>query len=158
MKKVDTSMYLTDAQYLDLMKRIRADLGKVKKIIAIDCNEIGCKHTLTNVGLCAGEETEGGWSKDKYTTRATAMWVKEFDRIGKSRYEHPQMFTMKYRQDRHRCPLDKRRTADGLGYGCSCFYHCRAFKDKKLTIAEVKKLYDEQIALVEKGDKANEKR
>ena len=145
--KEDNELYLTDKQYLDLLKRIRKDLDEIQVIYAEDCTMIGYKHTITNVGLCASEETDGGWSKAKYVTRETAMWPKEFDKIGEVRYENPQMFTMKYTGVNHKCPLDARSNKGGDG----CFYHCRAFKDKNLTIAEVKRLYDEVIAKIEGG-------
>ena len=134
-------MYLTDGQYLNLMIRIRKDLDTMTKIYAEDSTTIGCKHTITNIGLCAGEEVEGGWSKAKYVTRETAMWPKDFDKIGKVEWPYPQQFVMKYRGRGHKCPLDTRggKTSDG------CFYKCLAFKDKTLTLDRVKKLYDIKI-------------
>ena len=139
-------MYLTDKQYLELMKKIRIDLDKIKNIEAIDCTDMGFKHTLTNVGLCAGEEVNGGWSKDKYVTRETAMWPKDFDKIGKSKYPYPQQFTMKYRRGNHMCPFDNGKPSKGLmSYGC--FYRCLIFQKKYQTpnLKEVKKMYDKAI-------------
>lgn len=149
MSRTDTSLYLTDEQYLDLLKKIRKDLEGLQEVFADDCTITGMKHTISNVGLCAGVETESGWSKDKYTTRETAMWPEDFDKIDKVKYPYPQQFTMKYRQDKHRCPLDNRKKGGFDG----CFYTCMIFKPVKgktvPTIEEIKVMYDKQIALTE---------
>jgi len=149
MNKIDTELYLTDEQYLDLLKKVRKDLEGLREVFADDCTITGMKHTISDVGLCAGVETESGWAKDKYTIRETAMWPKDFDKIGKVKWPYPQQFTMKYRQDWHRCPLDRRENPNVNG----CFYTCMIFKLKKdekvLSINEIKKLYDNQIAKVE---------
>ena len=135
---------LTDEQYLDLMRRIRVDLNNIDNIEFDDCTIIGMKHTISNVGLCAGEETKAGWAKDKYVTRETAMWQKDFDKIGKVKWEYPQQFTMKYRGDKHRCPLDRRPNGGANG----CFFTCMLFKPKpkeSITLEKIKRLYDKQI-------------
>ncbi len=130
MKKV---IHLTDEQYLDLLKRIRKTLDSITEVIAEDSTLIGNKYTEANVGLCT----------DKFTTRETALWPKQFDTIGKVKYDHPHMHSMKYRRTHHRCPLDNRRRPDING----CFYTCLLFQSKFKTpsIQEVKNLYDELI-------------
>ena len=139
------NLHLTDKQYLDLMKHIRIDLNSIDKIFAEDSTEIGFKYTVSNVGLCAGVISRSGtWFKSKYVNRETAIWPEEFDKIGKVKYENPQMFSRKYRGDNHRCPLDKRKN----GGGCGCFYSCMLFNPKghqHLTIQKIKDLYDKQI-------------
>ncbi len=151
MKKEYLHMYLTDEQYLDLMKKIRKDIDGVTEIFAEDSTMIGNKYTITNIGLCAEAFDEKGsvFSKSKYVTRETAMWPKDFDKIGKVKYDYPQMFAMKYRQSNQLCPLDKRNKGGFNG----CFYTCRAFKDKTLTMQEVKCLYDEAIQKEENKQK-----
>ena len=66
------------------------------------------------------------------------MWPEEFKKIGKIDAEYPQMFATKYRQDAHKCPLDKSNEGS-LG----CFFSCRAFQSdgEKLTLEKVKELY-----------------
>lgn len=132
-----SKLHLTDIQYLSLMKRIRKSLDKIEKIDADDCTIIGMKHTIVNVGLCA----------KGFTTRDTAMWPEDFDKIGKTKYPYPQQTSMKYREEKHRCPLDKRKIGN---FGWGCFYSCRAFQDKNLILNEVKRLYDETIDNFEK--------
>ena len=136
-RKMERSLYLTDEQYLELLKRIRKDLDKIESIFVED--------STVNVGLCAGVLSKSGnWYKDKYVTLETALWPEAFKKIGKVQCENPQMFKMKYRGDGHSCPLDERKGAtDG------CFYHCRAFKNRKLGVEEVKRLYDERIREVD---------
>jgi len=143
MTRLTNNIHLTDEQYLDLLKRIRQDLDTIKEIEAVDCTDIGNKHTQVNVGLCAGVLTPNGWYKDKYTTIETAMWPSDFRTVGKSKHMYPQQFAMKYRKHNHKCPLDKRKKGD---YSIGCFYSCLAFKEKNLTIEAVKKLYDRTIA------------
>jgi len=139
-------MYLTDKQYLELLIRIRADLDKIEKVEVEDCTDIGYKHTTVNVGVCASVPMKGlGWSKDKYTTLETAKWPEAFKTIGKVKYSYPQQFAMKYRGNDHKCPLDGRHKADGLGFGYGCFYRCRAFNEKSITLKEIKELYDKAI-------------
>ena len=136
------SIYLTDKQYLELLQKLRIDLDKTEKILFEDSTETGYKHTVTNVGLCAGEATETNWSKDKHLTRETAMWPKEFDKIGKVKYESPQMFTRKYKRKNHKCPFAEKGTnTDG------CFYRCKIFQKKyKIpSIEEAKQMYDKCI-------------
>ena len=140
---------LTDQQYLDLMKHVRADLNSIDKIFAEDSTETGFKHTVSNVGLCTGVISKSGtWYKAKFLTRETALWPKEFDKIGKVEYENPQMFTRKYVGNDHRCPFDKRED----GGGCGCFYVCRLFRPKRgqpLKMQKIKDLYDKQIKIWE---------
>ena len=144
--KDDKELYLTDAQYLDLLKKARASLDDITEIDSEDSTQIGNKHTVSNVGLCAGIDTGRGWYKDKFTTLETAMWRKEFKKIGKVKYESPQMFSMKYRGEGHRCPLEHTRPFK-KGFWGGCFYRCRVFQKKEQTpsLAEIKELYDKEI-------------
>ena len=141
-------LHLTTNQYLDLLKVVRKDLDNIEKVMADDYTITGRKYTISNVGLCAAEETKSGWKKHKYTTLETAMWPEDFKTIGKTKHPYPQQFTMKYRRGTHKCPLDIRKHGGGLG----CFYNCLLFS-KKLrtpTMKEIKDLYDKQIEKVSK--------
>ena len=145
--KEDTDLHLTDAQYLDLLKKVRASLDELKTIESEDSTETGFKHTASNVGLCAGVLAKSGTSyKDKFVTLETAMWPKYFKQIGKVPYENPQMYSMKYRGDGHRCPMEHDRPFS-KGFSGGCFYRCRVFsgKNRTPTIEEAKQMYDNEI-------------
>lgn len=136
-----SDMYLTDQQYLDLLKSIRKDLDSIDKVYAYDSTQIGNKFTETNCGLCAVDDD----GHDRHVTEETAMWPKDFKRQGKTEYPYPQQFARKYRKEKHKCPLDDREGKHSDG----CFYNCLAFNKKNLSIKEVKRLYDEMIKKVE---------
>ena len=143
------NLHLTDQQYLDLLKAVRADLDRMKPgdVEYDDCTMIGNKYTISNVGLCTADDEEG-WSRDRHLTRETAMWPEDFDTIGESEYPYPQQFTRKYRKAKHTCPLEikKKRSMSG------CFYRCRLFskKSRKPRLQEIKKMYDQRIKEVER--------
>jgi len=120
-------MYLTDKQYLTLLKTIRAELDTGKKVSGYDCTDIGNKDTSFSFGLCC----------DDYTTLDTAMFPSEF----------PNRASMKYTKKYHKCPLDWRKLSEMDGRGCfyTCSFFQRGLKDKE----RIKKLYDDLIARVE---------
>ena len=149
-KMEDNDIYLTDEQYLDLLKKVREDLNRIKKIVAIDSDQTGNKHTFTNCGLCTGYIGRGEcWSRDTHVTMETALFPEDFKKKGKTR-PYPQQFSMKYRKDQHRCPLDsKKGSRDAMASGC--FYRCMIFQRKfrTPTIKEMKRMYDKIIQKAE---------
>lgn len=112
-------MYLTDEQYKQLLEKIFAGLDEVEEVIAHDCDDLGCKDTQCNVGLC----------NDLLTTKETAMFPDEF----------PERMDMKYRQQHQRCPLDN-RTASEMDFS-GCFWTCAVFQDGLRDIAKIKSRY-----------------
>lgn len=119
-------IYLTDSEYLNLLKRARQRLDQVKEIRCEDSTEIGFKHTLSNVGLC----------DDGLTTKEIALFPKEF----------PKRCSMKYQGRNHKCPLDGRKKSGILGWGNGCFFKCLLFQGHLNDIKEIKRLYDKRIS------------
>lgn len=119
------SIYLTDAQYLDLLKRARAHLDTIDEAYGYDSTVPGCKFTDSNIGLC----------NDSLTTLEIAMWPEDF----------PTRPTMKYRKERHKCPLDWRTGSGSDG----CFYTCLHFRRGLKDLDKIKALYDQRIKEVE---------
>jgi len=122
--------YLTDEQYLDLLRRARKRLDLVKDVWCEDSVDVGFKHTKSNVGLC----------NNGLTTKGIALFPREF----------PGRREMKYRGWKHKCPLDGRKKVDFLGWGFGCFFGCLLFKSHLGDLGVIKRLYDEQIRLTEK--------
>lgn len=114
-----SDIYLSDEQYLEMLKTSRSNLDKIKKISLYDCDDIGFKDTQTNIGLC---------NDFLLCTKENALFPEQF----------PKRKDIKYRKNHHLCPLDSRKKSDGNG----CFHTCMAFKRKIKTIDEVKKAYD----------------
>ena len=108
-------LYLTDEQYLELLDKIEEVLASGAPLYIDDCNDIGNKHTESNVGLC----------NDNLTTKETAMWPEEF----------PRRTDMKYSKDYHICPFDNRFDAIEKGKKkCmfnGCFYTCSLAKPER---------------------------
>ena len=117
---------LTDQEYFALLKKARQYLETVTWIVYDDCNDWGCKHMESNVGLC----------NDSLTWKEIALFPEEW----------PKRRAMKYRKVRHRCPLDQRKNPGMNG----CFYTCDLFQGKITDIAEIKQRFDEQIAVTDK--------
>jgi hypothetical protein len=125
----DNDLYLTDKEYLDLLRRALHRLGRVKEIHCGDSTFTGDKYTTTNVGLC----------DDSLTTKEIAMWPDEF----------PKRRDMKYRSqscngpEPHPCPLDGRLWRDDLReteWMSGCFYKCKVFHTN-ITLKQIEKLY-----------------
>lgn len=129
MGEVDLKLHLSDQEYLELLKRGRKFLDKLKRISGYDSTAIGNKFT----------ECDGGLGNDLLTTKDIAMWPEDF----------PHRRSMKYRQEHHKCPLDMRPVSREFRSGC--FYTCMIFskKVKTPTVEEAKKLYDKRIEEVE---------
>ena len=118
-------MDLTDAQYKELLLKGRKLLNTLAKVDGEDCTMRGCKSTEANIGFC---------NEEGLATRETALFP----------HEWPQRKTLKYREEHHKCPLDKRDS--GYSGSSGCFYHCRFFQDGLQDITTIKKLYDQVIA------------
>lgn len=116
------TLYLTDKQYLDLLKRARNHLDTIDRVRSDDSNDIGNKYTGTNVGLC----------NDKgLCTQETAMFPEDW----------PHRKVIKYREHHHQCPLDWREDPDIQG----CFYTCMVFRRGLSNIKTIKLLYENMI-------------
>jgi hypothetical protein len=120
-------LYITDDQYLSLLKSIRAKLDFTNKASGFDCTDIGNKDTQCNVGMCS----------DEHTTKELALFPEQF----------PSRKAMKYTEQHHKCPLDWRPVSTEFRSGC--FYTCMFFKRGLRNIETIKGLYDEEIARVE---------
>ena len=115
------NLYLTDKQFLELLVRARARLEDVDKVSFYDSTMPGNKYTESNVGLC----------DDSLTTIDIAMWPEAF----------PSRNSMKYRMNKHLCPLDTREKHDGNG----CFYTCILFKRGMKDLKQIKRAFDKMI-------------
>ena len=119
------SIRLTDAEYLTLLEDGLRHLDTIEKVTLEDSTCPGDKYTTTNCGLC----NEG------LTTVDTALFPEMF----------PGRKDMKYRDSRHKCPLDWRENPDING----CFYTCMVFKRKLRDINKMKELYKAAIDAAE---------
>jgi hypothetical protein len=101
----DRSRYLTDLQFLDLLRVILKTLSQPGfKRSCYDSTDTGDKYTESNCGCC----------NNNFTNKKTAMWPDEF----------PGRKTMKHRKTRHLCPFDSRDKGGANG----CFYTCMLFR------------------------------
>lgn len=106
---VNDGLYLTDEQYLRILKRIRVTVtSEGFEVGCSDCTLVGQKSTDSNCGFC----------NDAYTERDMALFPDQF----------PGRRTMKYRGKNHRCPFDMRDNPDILGWGYGCFFECYLFR------------------------------
>lgn len=124
------NMYLTDKQYLQLLKRALKIVQNMSKVQAEDCTIRGCKDNTCNAGLC---------NDNQLCTPKIAMFPKDF----------PQRKDIKYLEDYQKCPLDWRTESQLDGNGC--FYTCKIFqaKKKKIPNGEIVRLYKKQIKWAE---------
>jgi hypothetical protein len=129
---MDRDIYLTDAQFLAGLRRIRGAIASGRKFHFVDSDTIGDKHTHCSWGAC-GDEPED-WPDPE-----ALMWP---DR----RLIHGKV-TPKYQKDHQHCPFERREQRDNPS---GCFYRCLAWK-RTITRTRALKLYDEEIAELEKG-------
>jgi hypothetical protein len=117
---------LTDAQYLAALKRNRERIADGLEFAADDSDMPGNKFTEASWGLC-------DTSRD--------LWPEETNLFPHIKGR----FAPKYRQAKHKCPMDTRENPTATG----CFYSCRIFKTREVKAkdrARALELYDAQIA------------
>lgn len=100
--------YLTDGQYIRLLDKIERKLKDGEKAWVHDNTVPGNKYTTSSVGLC----------NDNLTERDMAMWPEDF----------PGRKSMRYKQDYHVCPFDKRLGTESKFWN-GCYYTCRLVKE-----------------------------
>lgn len=121
------SMYLTKAEYLAILKRMRAKIAaQAEEVWGFDDTTIGSKHTECNVGLCCNDP--------KVYTKTMNLFPEQY----------PQRVSPKYRDEcgknEHYCPLSKEHKSWG------CFYACLFFQDRLKDKTKILELYDARIA------------
>lgn len=134
------NIYLTDDEYIDLLQRVRDKIAEDGATLFFneDCDDIGNKSTTSNYGLC----------NDEFTTKEIAMWPNNFH----SNKE------MKYLENWHFCPFDKRlhdlilHSKTDVNYMNGCFYTCRiADVCKEFSTERVLQWFDEALAWARSG-------
>jgi len=107
--EVNDELYLTDEQYLRILKKIETTVGQGGfKVSCADYTVVGQKFTNSNCGFC----------NSAYTEKGMALFPDQF----------PVRRTMKYRRANHRCPFDMRNNAGFWSHGC--FFECYLFKHR----------------------------
>lgn len=141
-------LYLTDAQHLTALKRMRDRISDGSNFTAFDDTTPGNKSTDCSWGMCTNDPNF--WAKDElmFPDRGPI-------RVGCRADGSPVLHeSSKYHKDGQQCPFDRRNgTEDQLASGC--FYHCRVFSRKRgepLTQEAALHLYDVTIErLTQKG-------
>lgn len=135
-------MYLTNAQYLEALKRFREAIAKGLKLHFFDCEEIGNKDTQATWGLCSRK-------KNMWPDKETHMWPDD-----PRDQNSDEIYGIKYLGKDQLCPMDKREKVDGMG----CFYSCKIFQGPRPSREEALKLYDLKIERLTNGTRSsNEK-
>lgn len=132
-KKSRSDLYLTDAQYLATLERLREAIVKGMKLKFFDDDTIGNKDTQCTWGLC-------GRSKVIWTDLETHLWPNDPRDLGK-----PDIYGIKYIENEQKCPMDTRIE---LNNSMGCYYTCRVFQAKRRNLPtkeETIKLYDLEI-------------
>ena len=125
-----SELYLTDKEYLIVLKRLRAKIAKdTNKVSGYDDTTIGSKHTECNVGLCRDDPE---------------VYTKEMNLFPD---QYPLRVSPKYRdkcgENKHYCPLSKKHKSWG------CFYDCLYFQNRLTDRKKILELYEKRIAELE---------
>lgn len=123
---MNEELYLTDEQYLCILKKIEATIAQDGfRPSCFDSNALGDKYTESNCGFCC----------DEFTDKDTAMFPDRF----------PERKSMKYQGKNHRCPFDVRKEPGILGWGSGCFGDCYLFQNRRYDIKLMREMVDRVI-------------
>ena len=129
----DRDLYMSDDRYLAALKRIRGLIADGERLVAEDSDVTGDKWTHCSWGLCSMD-------KKAWPAPEDHLWPDQFEKHGR--------VAPKYRNEPHKCPMDRRENAGGSG----CFYDCRVFKrrkDPRVDRETALRLYDAEITKAE---------
>lgn len=138
-------LYLTDQQYLDVLKRQLTLIENGAIATSEDCDDIGAKHTSFSWGLCSDE-------RETWPSAELHLFPDDFRRSGR--------IAPKYLTGKQPCPLDTRTAEDRKTDLNGCYYTCAYFQSGKLrkkhkqdyvplTRETVAQKYRDQISVVE---------
>jgi hypothetical protein len=123
--------YMTDAQYLNQLQRMRERIAHGEMLVIVNSEEIGEQFTHCSWGLCTGDIDF--WQSDELLhpenpPKNTGHFEAQ---AGDFSFDVEMWFvTPKHRQHNHFCPFD--RGADGSASSAwGCFDRCKIFHPRK---------------------------
>lgn len=129
---MDTNLYMNDAEYIQVLKNLRAYILSGAKLTYFDDTSPGNKSTECSWGLC-------GNNPKVYSEPHLHLWPEDFISRGQ--------VAPKYFLNHHMCPFERQRNPDDHN---GCFYRCWVFgnrkKHKTFTREEVIARIDQLIA------------
>lgn len=130
-----SDLYLTDKQYLVVLRRVRKRIAEsTEEVTGYDDTTVGSKHTHCEAGLCCDDPK---------------VYTKEMNLFPD---QYPGRVSDKYRKEEHYCPLAGRKNSSG------CFYGCLFFKEHLTDKKKILALYDQRIIELETKRKNKERK